>query len=137
GNSTLFTSPDSCSVIAASSRCFSLTGGGQRHPVTVIIIFILPPRIAPPPVTFATFERDFTAIHPGNGAYSEESILINGQPVEALSLICHRDFAEKRSRIILKKLKEQIDRHQFEIPLQAAIGGKIIARESIKAMRKN
>jgi len=65
------------------------------------------------------------------------NILINGQPVEALSLICHRDFAEPRSRIILKKLKEQIDRHQFEIPIQAAVGGKIIARESIKAVRKN
>jgi GTP-binding protein LepA len=65
------------------------------------------------------------------------NILVNGTPVEALSLICHRDSAESRSRIILKKLKEQIDRHQFEIPLQAAIGGKIIARESIKSMRKN
>jgi len=64
-------------------------------------------------------------------------ILVNGDPVEALALICHRDFAENRSRQILQKLKEQIDRHQFEIPLQAAIGGKIIARESIKAMRKN
>ncbi len=65
------------------------------------------------------------------------SILVNGEPVEALSLICHRSGAEARSRVILAKLKKQIDRHQFEIPLQAAIGGKIIARESIKAMRKN
>ena len=65
------------------------------------------------------------------------NILVNGTPVEALSLICHRDNAEFRSRHILTKLKKQIDRHQFEIPLQAAIGGKIIARESIKAMRKN
>ncbi len=65
------------------------------------------------------------------------SILVNGVPVEALSLICHRSNAEHRSRMILAKLKKQIDRHQFEIPIQAAIGGKIIARESIKAMRKN
>ena len=65
------------------------------------------------------------------------AIMVNGQPVEALSLICHKDNAEMRSRAILRKLKKQIDRHQFEIPLQAAIGGKIIARESIKAVRKN
>jgi GTP-binding protein LepA len=65
------------------------------------------------------------------------SIMVNGTPVEALSLICHRDNAEFRSRIILGKLRKQIDRHQFEIPLQAAIGGKIIARETIKSLRKN
>ncbi len=65
------------------------------------------------------------------------NILINGVPVEALSLICHHDQAVKRSRVILQKLRKQIDRHQFEIPLQAAIGGKIIARETIKAVRKN
>ena len=64
-------------------------------------------------------------------------ILINGSPVEALSLICHRSNCEHRSRLILQKLRKQIDRHQFEIPLQAAIGGKIIARETIKALRKN
>ena len=65
------------------------------------------------------------------------NILVNGESVEALSLICHRDNAEQRSRVILQKLRGQIDRHQFEIALQAAIGGKIIARESIKAVRKN
>lgn len=64
-------------------------------------------------------------------------ILVKGVPVEALSLICHRDNAVKRSRTIIKKLKQQIDRHQFEIPLQAAIGSKIICRETIKALRKN
>jgi GTP-binding protein LepA len=65
------------------------------------------------------------------------SIMVNGEPVEALSLICHRVNAENRSRLILKKLRKQIGRHQFEIALQAAIGGKIIARESVKALRKN
>ena len=64
-------------------------------------------------------------------------ILINNEPVEALSLLCHRDRAAFRGRILLKKLLKQIDRHQFEIPLQAAIGGKIIARETIRAFRKD
>jgi GTP-binding protein LepA len=65
------------------------------------------------------------------------SILINGQPVEALSLICHREKAETRTRAMLLKLRKQIDKHQFEIALQAAIGGKIIARETVKSLRKN
>ena len=65
------------------------------------------------------------------------AILINGEPVEALSLICHRDRAVSRGKLLLHKLKKQIDRHQFEIPLQAAIGGKIIARETIKGFRKD
>ncbi|MDG1137304.1 MAG: translation elongation factor 4, partial [Phycisphaerales bacterium] len=65
------------------------------------------------------------------------SILVNGAPVEALSVICHKEKAEVRTRAILLKLRKQIDRHQFEIALQAAIGGKIIARETVKGFRKN
>ncbi|MEM1013825.1 MAG: translation elongation factor 4, partial [Planctomycetota bacterium] len=64
-------------------------------------------------------------------------VLVNGSRVDALSMILHRSTAEVRSRQILTKLKDKIDRHLFEIPLQAAIGGKVIARETIKSMGKN
>lgn len=64
-------------------------------------------------------------------------ILINGDPVDALSLIIHRDKAAMRGRELAKKMKELIDRQMFEIAIQAAIGSKIVARESISALRKN
>ncbi len=64
-------------------------------------------------------------------------ILVHGNKVDALSIIVHRGTAERRGRKVLQKLREEIDRHMFEVSLQAAIGGRIIARESIAAMRKN
>ncbi len=84
---------------------------------------------------YGTMDFDFVGFRPGE--LVKVDILVNGDRVDALSTIAHKDHAEARGRKLLVRLKEEIDKHLFEIPLQAAIGGKIIARETIKSVGKN
>src|SRR5829696_7620638 len=84
---------------------------------------------------YGTMDYDLIGFRVGD--LVKMDILVNGDRVDALSVIVHRDHAEQRGRRLLVRLKEEIDRHLFEIPLQAAIGGKIIARETIKSVGKN
>ena len=84
---------------------------------------------------YGTMDYEVKGFEPAN--LCRVDVLVNGNRVDALAMILHRSNAEERSRKILVKLKNQIDRHLFEIPLQAAIGGKVIARETIKSVGKN
>lgn len=84
---------------------------------------------------YASFDYHIEGYEEGN--LVKMSILVNGDPVDALSIIVNRTRAESRGRSMCEKLKDLIPRHLFQIPIQAAIGGKVVARETISAMRKD
>jgi GTP-binding protein LepA len=99
------------------------------------VIYDLHDRLKSATRGYGTMDYELIGYHPADLVRLD--ILVNGNRVDALSVICHKADADRRGRSVVKKLKTEIDRHMFEIAVQAAIGARVIARETVPAMRKN
>jgi GTP-binding protein LepA len=84
---------------------------------------------------YASFDYDLAGFRPGT--LVRVDVLVAGEPVDALSLIIHREFAYERGKLLVERLRKEIPRQFFDVPIQAAIGARVIARETVKAKRKD